>query len=116
MKEKKKAHLGVRVLLTVGKITLFVLAFPYQIVINRKDGRFSVRSLLGHFSIEKKRAPEAASQDGGCGERCAEDLPARKDVNRKKPHYTMTLSIPGFSAELFRKRRKNAAAPAETAD
>ena len=90
MKTNQKRSFGVRVLLTVGKITLFILAFPYQIVINRKEGRFSVRSLLGCLSLESEKRPTEDS--------------AESEGEKKKPvGKTFTLSIPGFSVTEFRK-------------
>lgn len=90
MKTNRKRSFGVRVLLTIGKIALFILAFPYQIVINRKEGRFSIRSLLCYLSLESGRKPAGDAAEPEC---------EKKSPSGK----TLTLSIPGFSIAELRK-------------
>ncbi len=51
---KKSTGFAKSVMTKLFKISLCVLLFPYQIVINRSEEKFSVRSLLAALFVEKK--------------------------------------------------------------
>lgn len=44
---------SVKVLTTLGKLLLFIAFFPYQLVVNRKEGKFSLRSLAVAVQVER---------------------------------------------------------------
>lgn len=52
-KQKKEKSFCAKVMNTLGKVVFFTLIFPYQIIVNRKESKYTVRSLLFCFSKEK---------------------------------------------------------------
>lgn len=81
MNKQEKQSFGVKLLLTLGKIVLFILVFPYQIVINRKESRYSVRSLLAYILVEKNEGED-----------------------KKKKSFRYTLSFPGLCIKDLKKK------------
>ncbi|MBQ7364879.1 MAG: hypothetical protein IJW46_04710 [Clostridia bacterium] len=51
---KQEKALSTRVLTAVGKVAVFAALFPYQVTLNRKEGSFSVRSVLLGFRVQRK--------------------------------------------------------------
>ena len=50
---KKEKSFCAKVMNTLGKVVFFALIFPYQIIVNRKESKFTIRSLLFCLSKEK---------------------------------------------------------------
>ena len=51
---KNEDRITTRMLLSLGKLSLCVLLFPYQIAINRKEKSFSTRSILVSMRLKRK--------------------------------------------------------------
>ena len=83
--ERNTKPFGARVGVFAVKAITLLLLFPYQVVINRKEGKFGVRSLLLHIVVNRKVNDEG-----------------------KKSH-SLTLNCPGYdfseAADKMRKRR-----------
>lgn len=54
MNRKHDVSFGVKVTFTLIKILLFILFFPYQIVINLKEGHYRIRSIALCLTSQRK--------------------------------------------------------------
>ena len=52
--ERNTKPFGARVGVFAVKAITLLLLFPYQIVVNKKEGKFSIRSLALAFSVNRK--------------------------------------------------------------
>lgn len=82
---KNETKLSAAILTSLGKLALAALLFPYQVTVNRKEGRMGVRSLLLGMRVERKKRES--------GKKSAE----------------VTFHVPGFSISeikaAFQKRK-----------
>lgn len=52
---KNETKFSTALIASLGKVAACVLLFPYQITINRKEGKLGVRSLLLGMRVERKK-------------------------------------------------------------